>query len=206
METKAIPIRLICSIFLCGAFVATTAAAQYQPDYRSSQPFANQPSFTIQDVPPPVAQPQQPSHVEQPKEAEAPPPPPQKEVIYHAVRLQGLEKITARRQRFDAQMGVVTRFGNLEIVPRACWQAPDSSQRPENAALLEIWYWKPGEQPSMLFFGWMFSSSPGLSSLAHSVYDVTVLECLPKPEEEEKAEKKKADAPAAKKPTKAKSE
>lgn len=103
---------------------------------------------------------------------------------YGAIRLQGLDKVTAKRERFDATMGAVTRFGNLEIIPRACWKAPPS-QRPETAGLLEVWYWKPGEQPEQLFYGWMFASSPALSSLEHPVYDVTVLECLEKSADEE---------------------
>jgi hypothetical protein len=98
---------------------------------------------------------------------------------YQGVRLQGLDKLTAQRERFTATMGAVTQFGNLEIVPRACWKSPPS-QRPETAALLEVWEWKPGEQPMKLFFGWMFASSPGLSSLEHPVYDITVLECIEK--------------------------
>ncbi len=96
---------------------------------------------------------------------------------YTAIKLRGLDKVTAKREQFTAIMGAVTRFGNLEIIPRACWQAPPS-QRPETAALLEIWYWKPGEQPERIFYGWMFASSSALSSIEHPVYDISVLECL----------------------------
>lgn len=95
---------------------------------------------------------------------------------FNAVRLQGLNKVTARISTVDAPLGVVTRFENLEIIPLRCWQAPPEEQ-PENAALLEIRELKPGEGPQAIFKGWMFASSPGLSSLEHAVYDITVLEC-----------------------------
>lgn len=112
---------------------------------------------------------------------------------YIATTLQGLDKVTARRQQFDATMGTVTSFGNLEIVPRACWQSP-AEDKPDSAALLEIWQWKPGEKPSFVFFGWMFSSSPGLSSLEHPIYDLTVLKCVQDPKELKEEKQKQNDA------------
>jgi hypothetical protein len=122
--------------------------------------------------------------------------------IYTSVTLQGLDKVTARRQQIQANLGTVTSFGNLEIVPRACWQSPPDEQ-PDAAALLEIWQWKPGEKPSFVFYGWMFASSPGLSSLEHPIYDLAVLECVQDPKEAKKFKKKleqeaKAEAEAAK--------
>jgi hypothetical protein len=127
---------------------------------------------------------------------------------YTAVILQGLDKVTARRQQFEAMMGTVTSFGNLEIVPRACWQSPPEDRK-DAAALLEIWQWKPGEKPSFVFFGWMFASSPALSSLEHPVYDLTVLSCKEDPkskaerlkkekaEQKKQAQEEKAQAPLA---------
>ena len=95
---------------------------------------------------------------------------------FNAVKLQGLDKVTARISTIDAPLGVVTRFENLEIIARKCWRSPPEAQ-PENAALLEVRELKPGEAPQDIFKGWMFSSSPALSSLEHPVYDLTVIEC-----------------------------
>jgi hypothetical protein len=103
---------------------------------------------------------------------------------YRSVTLQGLDKVTTRRQEIKALLGTVTSFGNLEIVPHACWQAP-AEQQPESATLLEIWQWKSTDKPSFVFFGWMFSSSPALSSLEHPIYDITVLQCVQDPKEAE---------------------
>ena len=90
--------------------------------------------------------------------------------------LQGLDKITARVSRFNAPVGTMIGFGTLSIVVRDCEKsAPE--ERPENAAFVEIYENRPGEQRLRLFSGWMFSSSPALSALEHPVYDVNLLEC-----------------------------
>lgn len=105
-----------------------------------------------------------------------PAPQPEAPKPFNAVKLQGLNKVTARISTLDAPLGTVMRFGNLEIIARRCWQSPPED-RPENAGLLEIRELQPGEGPEVIFTGWMYSSSPGLSALEHPVYDVTVLEC-----------------------------
>jgi hypothetical protein len=90
--------------------------------------------------------------------------------------LQGLDKITARVSRFEAPVGQEVRFGTLSLVVRDC-QKSAPEDRPENAAFIQIYQNRPGEQRQRLFSGWMFSSSPALSALEHPVYDVNLLEC-----------------------------
>lgn len=90
--------------------------------------------------------------------------------------LQGLDKITARVSRFEAPVGQTVAFGTLSIVVRDCRKSAPEEQ-PENAAFVEIYETRPGEEKTRLFSGWMFSSSPALSALEHPVYDVTLLEC-----------------------------
>jgi len=96
--------------------------------------------------------------------------------IFNSVVLQGINKITAQRQTIEAPLGTLMHFGNLEIVALNCWQSPEE-ERPENAAMLEIWEIKPDERPERVFLGWMYSSSPALSALEHPVYDISVLHC-----------------------------
>ena len=93
-------------------------------------------------------------------------------------QMQGLDKITARVSQFDAPVGVTVRFGNLSIIVRDCRRSPPE-ERPENAAFVEIYEARPGEDKERLFSGWMFSSSPALSALEHAVYDVNLLACRP---------------------------
>ena len=91
-------------------------------------------------------------------------------------QLQGLDKTTARISKFDAPVGTEVHFGTLSILVRTCQRTPPEVT-PENAAFLEIFEIRPGEQKEKLFSGWMFSSSPALSALEHPVYDVNLLEC-----------------------------
>ena len=90
--------------------------------------------------------------------------------------LQGLDKVTARTQRFYAPVGQSTRFGTLEIAVADCLvNVPEAP--PEAVAYLTIVDNKPGQAPAKLFAGWMFASTPSLSALDHGVYDVRVLAC-----------------------------
>lgn len=90
--------------------------------------------------------------------------------------LQGLDKVTARTQRFYAPVGESTRFGTLAITVGDCLvNVPEAP--PESVAYLTIVDNKPGQAPEKLFAGWMFASTPSLSALDHGVYDVRVLSC-----------------------------
>jgi hypothetical protein len=92
--------------------------------------------------------------------------------------MQGLDKISARVSQFEAPVGTSVRFGTLSVVVRDCQRSPPE-EKPENAAFVEVYETRPGEDRTRLFSGWMFSSSPALSALEHPVYDVNLLECRP---------------------------
>jgi hypothetical protein len=96
---------------------------------------------------------------------------------YPVVKLQSLDKATARTMTFDARVGGTVKFGQLFIRVQACRKAPPV-ELPEAAAFLQIWEVNQEEQPHWIFSGWMFSSSPGLSSMDHPIYDVWVLDCM----------------------------
>jgi hypothetical protein len=97
----------------------------------------------------------------------------------NTVVLQGLNKVTARVSSFTISNDKPGSFGNLEIYLLKCWKSPQEEE-PENKALLRIWEQVPGENKKEIFYGWMFSSSPALSSLEHAVYDINVVECVNK--------------------------
>ena len=90
--------------------------------------------------------------------------------------LQGLDKITARVSTFEILENNVGYFGTLNIKVRSCRKRPPM-EPPERAAFVEITDHKSGEDAVKLFTGWMFASSPSLSSLEHPVYDIWVLDC-----------------------------
>lgn len=91
--------------------------------------------------------------------------------------LQGLDKVTARISTFAAPIDRPVRFGTLRIVARHCRKRPPE-EPPETTAFLEIDEVRAGAPPARLFSGWMFASSPALSSLEHPVYDVWVVGCM----------------------------
>jgi hypothetical protein len=110
------------------------------------------------------------------------------------VKLRALDKITGNSTDLTAKVGQTLKFGRLSVTVRACFQAPPEDT-PESAAFLEIHSTAPdrqtaaeksgkaprGPQPigpdGLLFSGWMFASSPGLSALEHPTYDVWVISC-----------------------------
>ncbi len=93
------------------------------------------------------------------------------------VRLQGLDKITARVSVFDVEVGSSVGYGSLQITAEACFEALPT-EPPESAAFLSVVDYPPGEQAADVFSGWMFASSPPLSALEHAVFDIWVVDCL----------------------------
>lgn len=105
------------------------------------------------------------------------------------VELRSLDKITARTTTFQANVGSTVKFGPLYIKVQACRKAPPVEQ-PEASAFLQIWEVSPENKAEWVFSGWMYASSPGLSSMDHPIYDVWVLDCL----EQKQPEKQKETA------------
>ena len=94
------------------------------------------------------------------------------------VLLQTLDKVTARIGTLPVEIGTTVRFGTLEITAHHCAYRPPE-EPPEHSAFLrikDVGYDK-NTAPQFVFSGWMFASSPAVSSLEHAVYDVTVLAC-----------------------------
>ncbi|WP_041802763.1 DUF2155 domain-containing protein [Micavibrio aeruginosavorus] len=97
---------------------------------------------------------------------------------YPVVKLQSLDKVTARTMTFEANVGSTVKFGTLYIKIQACRKAPPI-ETPESAAFLQVWELTPkAEESQWIFSGWMFASSPALSPMDHPIYDVWVLDCL----------------------------
>ena len=94
--------------------------------------------------------------------------------------LQTLDKITARIATVEVSLNQPLRFGTLEIELKHCAFRPPE-EPPEAAAFLEIrdigFADDLTEDKIIVFSGWMFASSPAVSSLEHPVYDVTLLAC-----------------------------
>jgi Uncharacterized protein conserved in bacteria len=74
-----------------------------------------------------------------------------------AVILQGLDKVTARVSRLEAPIGKKIKFGNLEIIARACERTPPE-EPPESTVYLDITEVRAGEAVVDLFHGGCRSS------------------------------------------------
>ena len=89
--------------------------------------------------------------------------------------IQGLDKITARIQTFEVDVGKTYEFGVLDIfVERCVFSKPIF--KPESLAFIKI---KDNSDrlSEVKFSGWMFASSPALNALENPVYDVSILAC-----------------------------
>ena len=100
--------------------------------------------------------------------------------------LQSLNKITAKTKKLEIAVGEEIDFGRIDIIVHKCWKAP-LHERPENKILLEVFQkaTKQDEERKRIFFGWMLSSTPSISSIEHPIYDITAIECIDNNKEEE---------------------
>ena len=108
--------------------------------------------------------------------------------------LRALDKITGRSTDIEVKVGEPIVFGSLKVEMKACYQRPPDMP-PESAAFLSVHSTQAVQVETMdravsssevdtlsddnplLFSGWMFASSPGLSALEHPVYDIWVIRC-----------------------------
>jgi len=92
------------------------------------------------------------------------------------VIIQGLDKITARIETFEIFVGQSYKFGVLDIFVKRCvFSKP--IDKPESLAFLKI-NDNSDRLSEVKFRGWMFASSPALSALQDSVYDISILACM----------------------------
>lgn len=101
-------------------------------------------------------------------------------IDYPTVKLQTLDKSTARTITLEAKVGTTVEYGSIFIKVQACRKS-EPLDKPESAAFLQIWEVPLNSKKSeWVFSGWMFASSPALSAMDHAVYDVWVLDCIGK--------------------------
>ena len=95
----------------------------------------------------------------------------------YAVTLGALDKITAKFSEFNINVEETGKFGTLKIQVFECQKRPPE-EIPENFALLKIEDEVNIDESIMVFSGWMISSSPSLSPLEHSTYDIWLKDCI----------------------------
>jgi hypothetical protein len=116
-----------------------------------------------------------------------------KNIVGDTLVVRALDKVTATTKDYSIAVGETLKYGSLTVIVHHCEKKPPE-EVPEVYAFLQI---KSANQsgdsaaqnvsleedgdttPSeWLFSGWMFASSPALSSFEHPVYDIWVLDCL----------------------------
>lgn len=108
--------------------------------------------------------------------------------FFNIAVLQILDKTTAKTSILEIKIGEKKEFGRIVIKVDKCWQAP-LDQKPDSRILLEVFEKNLAQniknqekfdkkaKNERIFFGWMISSSPSISSLEHPVYDIVALKC-----------------------------
>ena len=97
-------------------------------------------------------------------------------LVYDVAVLRTLDKITARMSTEEVFIDEMIELGNLRVTPRRCLKNPPT-ETPESSAFLEIYELPKNLEPTPVFQGWMFASSPALNAMEHPVFDVWLLDC-----------------------------
>jgi len=91
-------------------------------------------------------------------------------------KLQILNKIDAKTEEIEPIVNKPMNYHELEFHVKRCISSSDD-EKEENMVLLEIWEKTLDKRRDKVFYGWMFSSSPAISSMEHPIYDVILLDC-----------------------------
>lgn len=91
------------------------------------------------------------------------------------VKIQIINKNIAKSFNFNIKSGESVTYKDITITPQKCWKSRPYEME-ENKVLIKV-VEKIGKKEKIIFYGWMFSSSPALSSLNHKVYDIVIKNC-----------------------------
>lgn len=87
--------------------------------------------------------------------------------------LRGLDKVTGQSQDLPMEVGQTITFGRLEVLLSEC-RYPAANPSSDAFAEMKI---TDTRAKHVVFSGWMIASSPALSALDDSRYDVWVVSC-----------------------------
>jgi len=99
-------------------------------------------------------------------------------IKFEGAQFSVLDKITARIEKLELNLNDEEVLGSLTIILKSCQNRPPD-YLPESAAYVEIYdkLNKNYEEGTLIFSGWMFSSSPAISALEHPIYDIFLISC-----------------------------
>ena len=90
--------------------------------------------------------------------------------------IRAIDRTTGRSFKLKVPINEEVTFSNLVLNIKYCYKNPIDKEI-ENFAYLIV---KDKLLNNIIFRGWMFSSSPSLSSLEHPINDIWLLDCINK--------------------------
>ena len=102
--------------------------------------------------------------------------PPAQKIVNKQAAFSGLDKITGRIIKFDADVGETVQFGALRIKTDACYTRP-ATEAANTDAFVEVDEITLQGEVKRIFSGWMFAASPGLHGVEHPIYDIWLTDC-----------------------------
>jgi hypothetical protein len=102
--------------------------------------------------------------------------PPAQKIVNKQASFSGLDKITGRIIKFDADIGETVQFGALRIKTDACYTRP-ATEAANTDAFVEVDEITLQGEVKRIFSGWMFAASPGLHGVEHPIYDIWLMDC-----------------------------
>ena len=90
--------------------------------------------------------------------------------------IRAIDRVTGRSFKLKIPINKEVTFSNLVLNIKYCYKNPIDKEI-ENFAYLIV---KDKLLNKLIFQGWMFSSSPSLSSLEHPINDIWLLNCINK--------------------------
>ncbi len=102
--------------------------------------------------------------------------PPATKIVNKKASFSGLDKITGRIIKFDADIGETVQFGALRVKTDACYTRP-ATETTNTDAFVEVDEITLQGEVKRIFSGWMFAASPGLHGVEHPIYDIWLTDC-----------------------------
>ncbi len=87
-----------------------------------------------------------------------------------------LDKTSNKVVEKKIDVNSIISWGSLEIYIYSCYSSP-SDEIPEDYVLIEV-IDKLNNEKEYIYRGWMISSSPDVTPLEHSVYDLWLVDCI----------------------------
>ncbi|QTP64103.1 DUF2155 domain-containing protein [Candidatus Liberibacter africanus] len=89
----------------------------------------------------------------------------------------GMDKITGRVLTFDIDINKSVQFGSLTIKPMVCYSRDDYEAQRVDVFVSISESSVDDHVVHSIFSGWMFSDSPAMNAIDHSIYDVWLIRC-----------------------------